>query len=972
MTIATGRSRSLVFEGTFTGDAGGLIGIGGGYSRAPHFAVTACGCAVSLDITSVTVGASGGDFFVTVNGTLKASTPYSSHTEPISYTSRTAIPATNNDFRSYDGTWTITVPVEEFQIDEALAAVYLGSRDWPIYGGTECDDGPYPKLARFVERGDVAATVTATITCGAFTATSSHVLAAGEDYDAGYYCTTGLESNTISYNGMTTSHTISATRKFQSADLPLKASRSESNGSNSYSASTGNLSITNYNPGNVAIPQVDCAGFANSEWPAETAWRGRYRIYDQAGSDALQLTTQWKAGVATSILASGGAWSDDTTAYRESTGCTLNGATFPTQTLNEKTDLWCYVDGASATSFGDDPRDWRVLITGKQFDAFTLSHPATVLVENGSPLATWTSVNCAVVTGGADVVLGYTATGGTATATFGTAKNSECYRYLRFRIRSTVAGKKLRVTIGTKYWDITTVGTGYTDIDIDLCKPHNSTIAVDTKTSRYPLTGFLGDPVDSELWGVSRISTIVLTSFGTDTFRIDTIELRKDSTGTSWALATFESAFNNWATAWVSGSDTTYHKPFAWVDVSGKLADCPDMFKIVPSSGATTHNIYTITQLITLLGELGLTCAAVGSFPDAYHDNDLPAMYTAGNGATVDHSTGTWTEQLALDISSSITVQAHALWDMVSVPPLWGNGWAGGAYPSGTDALSARQTTIRFTKILRDHGLGLAHDPTTHAPRSGATVKQFHALPLALRGSDTTDTIGYYLTGTPFAQGNKAAYTDLQVATYPQGAYIAANRMRNRVSFGGLAPVDGTFPSLWIGPEQVHFRAIIKSGNAWVGVADNKFTSGYADADTGRAAVSVSICGEPNSKRRRLWLYIEDGGQIKEQYSDDAGGTWSMSVTVATGVKPASIFTRDGRKFVYWIETGSPNLIKGKIYDFAGNTLKATFTALSGVDDSGVDIAEYVSPSGIWRMELQTVISGAVVIYASTDGITFV
>jgi len=162
-------------------------------------------------------------------------------------------------------------------------------------------------------------------------------------------------------------------------------------------------------------------------------------------------------------------------------------------------------------------------------------------------------------------------------------------------------------------------------------------------------------------------------------------------------------------------------------------------------------------------------------------------------------------------------------------------------------------------------------------------------------------------------------------------------------------------------------RAYVSGGTAWAGKATRR--GAWADTDTTLAAQWVSVRVEKSGKSPRVFLVVADSGAIKEYVSPD-GVNYTLSSTLASGTLkyPAQDVEHDGTRYTYWLDSTT---IKGLVRDRAGNTLATVSSAITGVDDSGFSVRKTFALDGKFRIEIQCIISGAVVEYVSPDGITF-
>lgn len=961
MTWLNGRNGLLVFEGVLTAQVGGSIGPGSLYSLRPRLVTRAFmdDMGVDLDITSVTPALDGGLFRITVVGTIKARTPWGTTTKDISWEVTGTPPTRITEIRDAGGPWRIEIPVEDLEFDSSVPEGY---------GGTPVDDAPPCRGLNVIHRLREGGTVTVTGTFLGQTATFTHVVASGDVTGVDHDCSATPEAWTRQEGGATPTLTVATTRKYCGGDLPLTTAYTFNSGPHSFSAGSGAMSVTNSNPATVTT-ELRCSGVVNQAWPKEFALRGRYRRWNLPGADPLILSVRVRPGVDVDVPASSGQWVLDFSQARETVTCTLDTVNGPIRIIDEVTPVYAWLKGSSLIAQGEDPSDWRCLIRGIAFRCLDLVHDGPTTLEDGNSATDWAAgANTTVsATGGA---IRLVTSGGTGSATWtpGSTVKSEGYRTLRVRIRATGANRPFTAQIGSKSWIRETGAAGtYTDIDLDLCAPSGSGI-LDPKASRYPLSGpagLGGVPVDSRHWGVSRIAAIALSGLAdAETYEVDSITLVRKI----WAKASFVPAHANWSLAWTSPSDNTYHRPSCWFDTDGRVTDQPDIYKVVPFAGATYLNRYNLTQMVTQVNALGGWTATAfgGPFPDAWHTMDREGYWAGGFGAWVDHGTDTWTSSIDVDGTSTIQVRAQMAWDQLTVPPLLGDVFARGAYPSGTSPLSARQTVLHVEKILRAHGWGLAFNGTGN-PIVGATVTLTKESDGSSRGSDVTDATSVYVTEAPFAQGALPHRLEISTGGSPL-SFTSVNRMRHRAVFG-----PGGRGQPWLLSRFPHYLHEASVAGGRVEVRTSR-TNAPVGGWTHTAIVTPSTEGNMrpvlawDPKTARLYAYWDREGSIYRAWSDSDGRTWQPEALITTGVQPMIVYDAFGTSFeghfVFNSGTSGPGKIRTRVTT-AGETPGSWSTAKNVAGGADLVVAENgfrnLTPmidAGANRLAMSVVIDG--------------
>lgn len=562
--------------------------------------------------------------------------------------------------------------------------------------------------------------------------------------------------------------------------------------------------------------------------------------------------------------------------------------------VNERTPLRLWLDSDWIATQGEQQGDWRVLLRGRPYSSFTLTQASEAIVS--STLASGT--------GASDLTIALPA-GTTAAALRGTSfygASLRGYRYLRVRMKASV-GETVTVTIGAKSWNADkngaalTLTTSYQNFDLDLCSPTNQTASVDDTDTFFPLP-----TVDGEYFGVSAASSIVIGSITAGvTVDVESVKVVRDA----YSRATFLQPFPG---QWIPAGDTSEY-PVRFVDGDTDGRRSLEGIHFYRPSGGGTPVIRGLTDLISSLNGAvgtypsdGWTATAAGSFPDAYHTNSLPACFAWGAGAL--YRAAAWSYGFDRDMSAVVTVYAQALWDSVSVPPLWGDGfwYVDGGY-SGPGQVKA-------AKILRSQVVGLVFGDDS-LPESGVTV----SVEGGADGSGVTQANGSYQTGLPYPKGGPIVDVEAEAGSepFPSGSVVSVARRRERICFRVTnAPAGSGFVyNDWHG--QTHATSVTADGlryyrsdtslplPVWA-VNGNLIT---VDAE-GRAPLVLDW-------RERIIVLIEFSGNIYESVSDDDGATWSTpAVAIAGATHPFIMADESGNL----LETG-----------YVGGNVKGRFRA---------------------------------------------
>jgi len=169
-----------------------------------------------------------------------------------------------------------------------------------------------------------------------------------------------------------------------------------------------------------------------------------------------------------------------------------------------------------------------------------------------------------------------------------------------------------------------------------------------------------------------------------------------------------------------------------------------------------------------------------------------------------------------------------------------------------------------------------------------------------------------------------------------------------------------------------HYRAQIRDdGLIWFGVSDNSLD--WDDSETTIEGKSVALQVDKYRQGQRVYLWVESNdGDILRYYTEDEGQTFSVATQISTSGEasmPAACIGKMGHHFVYWIDGGTD--VKGVIYDNSLEEIEPEFTAIPGVDNDGLAVAESVKAGGIQRIVAFCIQAGDLFQYIGPSGRNF-
>lgn len=219
----------------------------------------------------------------------------------------------------------------------------------------------------------------------------------------------------------------------------------------------------------------------------------------------------------------------------------------------------------------------------------------------------------------------------------------------------------------------------------------------------------------------------------------------------------------------------------------------------------------------------------------------------------------------------------------------------------------------------------------------------------------TTDSLGAYQANAPNSTYPAALGVQANGVALSSGWQMGLYGRHRAVFLDSSAFVEQV--GLAIGPTERTVVARVMDDNKILLDWLNR-QAGWITTDSGlTSAGKVSVCQHWTHPDCPLILFYEPtSGTLTRRVSTDEGSTWSVAVTIATGVTDADMavwVSKTGLEY-YWWKDGAA--IKQKVLDGAGNTFLATSTIVA----SGVN----VGPRGI---EHETT-GELLVVYGNTSG----
>ena len=219
----------------------------------------------------------------------------------------------------------------------------------------------------------------------------------------------------------------------------------------------------------------------------------------------LQLNLLKYAGLVTPILFSGtntqSLWKQRfIEIYNEVHEANGNLIVSLTEEVFDQYPIRAWLDVDSLTNAGEHSGDWRLCFLGKQWDAGTIAHATTYVIDNGSSATNWSASGGTVASDGTRVRLTPSGTASLERTIFGSDLIAEGYRYIDIRWRSNgIANQTVTISMAGKEWTAQTGADGtYVTVRIDLCCAGNETDDVEPADSRFQIEDPGGNPTATQ------------------------------------------------------------------------------------------------------------------------------------------------------------------------------------------------------------------------------------------------------------------------------------------------------------------------------------------------------------------------------------------------------------------------------------------------------------------------------------------
>jgi hypothetical protein len=616
---------------------------------------------------------------------------------------------------------------------------------------------------------------------------------------------------------------------------------------------------------------------------------------------------------------------------------------------SEHGKLRSWISSSALTAAGDDSRDWRCLWRGDSAPAMRIRQLSSLAVDGGSGASrSWTEEAPGNWEGYArlSVTLATDDTDAPVTITCG-SNPAKTYR---------VAGSP-------------TDGASVTRV-VELCDPVSPGDADDATDTRYPVRADGLPHEDGPLQGIARILSLDASAPGG-------VTVTDYSLTAAVRTVTFLAGFLGWEQTQSDESVGSGSYPIieAARGIVGR-ADArrsfiqPVALRQLYSDGmGGTFWVYSYPTITSTIADL-IATPGIEADDSPYTPNPSnPYLSIGESGAAAYTGLGLWlggngctysgedpTYWVDVDIHEYATIPMQDLADEYVVSPEVGN-------PFGS---LDEPLLIRTAKFLRAPIDGAVYGkPGRDGPQDEKTVELRRVSDDTLRGDFETGPDGCYKTDLPYGVGNVDHY-GMVVGRNGTVEVTLQNRRRQRIVFR-LHPRGGKIVAYDVSPSMRHARVYLKDGVLWTGRASNTLAA-WDDVELGIEGESVALALDKTSPRQEWVVLTETVGEIRFYASGTDGRTLTLAETIATGRTPDVYIGPNRLRYLYWIEDGA---VKGQIRDASNTVRRATFTAVSGVDEEGVSVSASSVRGSKFRLVMLVSVGGTITQYTSLDGVAW-
>ncbi len=915
------------------------------------------------------------------------------------------------------GSWEVEFDVEEWaNVYVPAASATVNGSSFPTFGGAAQGDGLPAMGIQYFLLLKVGGTYSCSITSGSVTL--SHAFTIASAGSVGFLINPTVTTSASGGDSNTTSVGV------QYMGTPISTTYHEV-GTSAYGTMTVDATGGSVSAEVASQGQCQIEAFVNP--PIVMNLSGRLRSWGQMYPGSAKVTWTNLAGSTATLTPSMGGFADSVTqnewscsGYYESD---LIGThtPYPTVSVEQWQAASIWLTNLGLLGSGDDTHDWRMQFSGFSWPAVSLSRATSLLLDPCSSLAQWSAGANTSLSLSGGVTASVSGGGGSLNLAVPHAKRVwEGYRYLAIAcsfdafiynnttsyavgdccssgglVYQAIAATTGNAPPNATFWSVpdllpVTVGAGSSwvlnvplasgVVRLDLCCGTNDLATIGVVQSRFPIAypgGFPinQDPIDAYDfgWGVNYSDSVGFGGIPNGCIvTISDVSLVSAAGGDAQSAVTLLENFLNFVQGWTSPTDNTTVQPFLFLEADGRVIDIPALCLVTPTTGSTgpTYTWYTLAQLVEILEYFpGLTASALPDPTDTYHGSGLFGLLLGGSGATYDWTLREWTDWVDVGLPQT-AMPAQDLWDEVQLYPGCGEVFS----QSGTFGVPA---PLRVSKSLRGQCVGLIFD-TSGVAASGVQVKAYQtAVTTNSEGDGTSNTLGAYLTGTPWLDGNVDSTADLNLAPIPHMTHhgVVQNRQRFRTSFRHARPTTKSLGYDVSGTLR-HVRTYASSGSGDIGMrtAGNVLPQTWSDTDTGLAGSWARPRFQDHGLGWPIGLFFGDGSTCTFAQTYDEGSTWINSTSMGAGLVGDFEEGANGLRWFFKVQDdGGAYNVYGRILDAQLNVVRDwTLTSVTGIDNAPLACRESSVADGSWRIGLYYTVGGVETVKFSQDGLAFV